>query len=97
VLFQFQGAVVASAEFEEAGVFEKPKIGDTGLVYHGALYFRPSTICVFDPFDSDMMDQVWFEFKRFNQVKQSLNPQRYKRFLRLRRNVRTPIAQETLQ
>ena len=97
VLFQFRSAIVASAEFEEAEAFDEPEIGENGLIYHGAFYFRVPTISVFMPIGADTMELIWGHpsngynrFKRFSQAKQSLDPECYPRFPRRCRFIRHP-------
>lgn len=65
VLFQYEGKLIASATFIEAERFK----GTEGDTYKGALYFDPKSVRVFDQVGSDVVSEIWPEFKGFSHVK----------------------------
>ena len=97
VLFQFHSRIVAYGELEDTEPYDRPYLHANGLIYFGEFRFRVPTISVFTPIDADEMQAIWGrasnrykQFKKFSQAKQSLDPQRYPRFLRRSRHVRRP-------
>ena len=88
VLFQYRNVLVASAIFRDAARFAEPD--ENG--YEGTLYFDATSIQVFDPIGSDVISQIWPEFRRFSHVKQSLDPKGYSALERGLRNVRRPTS-----
>jgi hypothetical protein len=78
VLFQFCGAIVASAVLRDVERFETPR----EKVYEGALYFDPRSIRVFDPVRENVIARIWPKVKRLGRVKWTLDPKRYADFER---------------
>lgn len=85
VLFQYEGAIIASAVFDRAERFEEP-IGS----YAGALYFGPTSIRTFKPVGSELIAEIWPEFKGFSRVKWKLDPDKYPEFARTLTEIETP-------
>ena len=75
VLFQYAGGIIASATLNRVVRFEVPD-----GPYKGALHFDADSIRVFDPVGSDVITQIWPEFKGFGQAKWSLDPKGYRAF-----------------
>jgi hypothetical protein len=69
VLFQFHGHVIAMAVLERIEYFSAPS-GDS----KGAINFHSASIRVFEPMDSNRMKEFWPKFHKFNQSKQTLDP-----------------------
>ena len=76
VLFQFCGAIVASAVLRDVERFETPR----EKVYEGALYFDPGSIRVFGPVRENVVTRIWPQVKRLGRVKWSLDPDAYADF-----------------
>ena len=85
VLFQFCGALIASAVLRDVIRFESPR----KKVYEGAIYFEPSSIRVFDPIREDVVTRIWPHVKRLGRVKWSLDPKAYTDFERELTHVET--------
>lgn len=86
VLFQFKSRIVASATFLRRESYEQPMDG----VYHGAFWFDPCSIRIFEPIDEATIQSVW-EGVTFSQVKHHLEANRYPQFLHLLRGVAAPV------
>lgn len=86
VLFQFAGAIIASAILVDAERFERPEAGS----YNGAMYFDPKSILVFKPLGVDAVRKVWPKVKRLGRSKWSLDPTGYPAFERQFMCVETP-------
>lgn len=83
VLFQFRGYIVAKAVLKDIRRFENPTVKNYNgerFVYDGALYFKPTSIYVFDRVGPDVIRRIWPEFKQFGQVKHRLDPKNYAAF-----------------
>lgn len=78
VLFQFCGAIVASAVLRHIERFETPR----EEVYAGALHFDPRSVRVFDPVRENVIARIWPNVKRLSNVKWTLDPKRYGDFER---------------
>jgi hypothetical protein len=92
VLFQSDGAVIASAELKRSERFARPQNG-----YSGEHCFHVSTIRTFNPIGPDEMRAIWPEFSRFSHAKLRLNPSKIAAFERALRAVkRVPIAIQIL-
>jgi hypothetical protein len=76
VLFQYEGKIIASAILIEVERFPTPERG----TYHGAFYFDPNSIKVFDPIGPEVIAGIWPEFSGFSHVKQILDPRRFTQF-----------------
>jgi hypothetical protein len=86
VLFQYDNRVIATAVFDRRERFDPPQ-GD----YHGALYFDPASIRVFEPVGAEVLREVWpGEFTGFSRIKQSLSPAKYPAFERRLVDVELP-------
>jgi hypothetical protein len=85
VLFQYDKRIVAAATLREAERFAGPRGG-----FAGVLRFFPESIRVFDPVDEADVRAAWPTFKRFNRVKQHLDPARWPAFARRLTNVTAP-------
>ena len=86
VLFQYDGKLIASATLTDVERFETPEKG----TYHGALYFEPNSIKVFDPIGPDVVAAIWPEFKAFSHVKWTLDPKGLAEFERRLTGVEKP-------
>lgn len=90
VLFQYDSNVIASAVLDRVERYEKPQGS-----YSGAMFFDVTSIRVFDPIGAQGIRQVWPEFKRFSQSKQSLDPSKFPIFAAgLSRKREPPIARD---
>ena len=69
VLFQYDGKIIAMARLCKIVRFRTSE-GD----YHGAYYFKPDTIIVFEPLTNEDINQIFECNIKFGQVKHSLNP-----------------------
>ena len=87
VLFQYRARIIASAVFLRDEKFERPRRGSGG-----AMYFDPTTIRTFTPWDVEAMRKVWPSFRGFGHVKQFLNPTLYPKFKRRLKHVASPQA-----
>jgi len=85
VLFQFCGAIVASAVLRDVERFETPR----KQVYEGALQFDRRSIRVFDPVRENVIARIWPNVKRLGRVKWTLDPNRYAEFERELKNIET--------
>ena len=86
VLFQCNGRIIAAAILTAAQRFEDP----TEDGYAGCLYFNVESIRVFDPVGPGVLHEIWPEFRRFNQVRQNLEPNGYPEFERQLTGLRSP-------
>jgi hypothetical protein len=87
VLFQSDGAIIATAILKETKKFDKPK-NDGGTLYTGALYFDVKSIRVFEPIEWNIIRHIWPEVKRAARVKWNLNPSGYVEFEAKLTNIR---------
>lgn len=92
VLFQFNGAIIASAVLVGAERFRTPEEGG----YNGAMYFDPNSIMVFKPVSVDVVRKIWPEVKRLGRAKWSLDPNRYPAFEQRLTDVETPKPHDLL-
>jgi hypothetical protein len=88
VLFQSDGAIIATARLTGAERFAEPEEG-----YNGALYFDVSSIRVFDPIAWGTVSRIWPKVKRLGRVKWKLDPSGYEGFDQELKNVETPQLQ----
>lgn len=86
VLFQFCGAIVASAVLRDVERFETPRED----VYNGALYFDPRSIRVFDPVRENVVARIWPNVKRLGRVKWTLDPKHLGDFERELQHIKIP-------
>ena len=86
VLFQSDGAIIASATLNETKRFSEPYRDD----YRGALYFDIRSIRVFDPVPLGVLQSIWPNVKRLGQVKWALIPNAYPAFERVLKNIKAP-------
>ncbi len=93
VLFQCGGKIIAIATLTGAKRFEQP----TEEGYKGWLIFDPESIEVFDPVGPDVVRKIWPAFKRFSQVQQKLDPQRYPSFTRQLAGIEGPQTPQAAQ
>ena len=78
VLFQFASQIIASTVFLKSEHYARPE-----GPYHGALWFEPGSIQVFEPVGADVLREIWpQEFASFSNVKQHLDPEAYWAFER---------------
>lgn len=86
VLFQSDGAIIASATLNETERFSEPdKDG-----YKGALYFDVRSIRVFDPVFLGALQTIWSNVKRLGRVKWKLDPIGLPAFERELKGIKTP-------
>lgn len=85
VLFQSDGAIIATAILTGAERF-----ADTDEGYNGALYFDVSSIKVFDLIASGTVSRIWPKVKRLGRVKWKLDPSGYAAFEQELKHVETP-------
>ena len=77
VLFQFDGAIIASALLDHSDERREPD--DDG--FRGALYFDMGSLIIFNPpLTAKDIHGVWPEFPRFNQTMWRLRRSRYSLF-----------------
>ncbi len=69
LLFQYDNSIIACARLKGITRYENPKEG----IYKGALALDKKSIRVFDPITTDELHSLDPDFKKFSQVKQSLN------------------------
>ncbi len=79
LLFQYNNSIIACARLKGITRYENPKDG----IYKGALALEKKSIRVFNPITADELHAVDSEFKKFSQVKQSLNVDCFPRLLTL--------------
>jgi hypothetical protein len=87
VLFQYEGAIIASAIFHSNQRFEQPEDG-----YRGAMLFDVESIKVFQPVGPETMHDIWPEFPGFGQAKHEMNPAYYPAFEKQLVDVETPAT-----
>jgi hypothetical protein len=85
VLFQSDGAIIASATLTGAERFVVPDEG-----YTGSLYFDVSSIRVFDPIAWGTVSRIWPKVKRLWRVKWKLDPSGYAAFQQELKHVEKP-------
>ena len=86
VLFQSDGAIIASATLNETKRFSEPD--NDG--YKGALYFEVRSIKVFDPVALGALQIIWSNVMRLGRVKWKLDPNGYAAFERELKGIKTP-------
>jgi len=86
VLFQFKNRIVACAILRRVERFELPE----DEKFTGALHFDPKSIRVFNPIGADVVRRIWADFRKFNNVKQHLDPKRFPEFEREMKQIRIP-------
>lgn len=79
VLFQYDNAIIALAEYVDSERYTRPK----GERCWGHLDFAPATIQTFPPISLKELQTIWPEVVEFGQVKWSVDPDRYQKFRRL--------------
>ncbi len=91
LLFQYDNSIIACAKLKGIKRYENPMDG----IYRGALALEKSSIRIFNPIAADELHAVDPEFKKFNQVKQSLNIDCLPRlFALISRKEAVPITEE---
>jgi len=90
VLFQYEGAIIASAILSHSERFEQPENG-----YRGALWFDVHSIRTFAPVGRNALRKIWPEFRNFGHVKQFLNPAKYPAFEKQLVDVMAPEGLES--
>jgi hypothetical protein len=76
VLFQFASHIIASAVLLRIERYQQPD-----GPYRGALWFEPSSVCVFQPVGADGVHKHWPDgFAGFSQVRWELDPSSYPAF-----------------
>jgi len=83
VLFQYDNQIIACADLNKIIKLSSPED-----VYHGAFYFEPSSIKVFNPISNNEINTDFNCSKKFGQIKHSLNPKYINNFLNRLSNVR---------
>ncbi len=71
ILFQYDGAIIASAVFDHIEEYQQPIEG----VYHGAICFKRDSIRIFQPIFYEELHRIDSTVIRFSQTKQRLNPE----------------------
>lgn len=79
VLFQYDNAIIALAEFVDSERYKRPKWERCW----GHLDFKPDSIQTFTPVSLKDVQKIWPEVAEFGQVKWTLDPQGYQQFRRL--------------
>jgi len=90
VLFQYTGAIIASATLSHSERFDEPENG-----YRGALWFDVNSIRTFAPVGRETLRKIWPEFRNFGHVKQYLNPAKYPAFKKQLVDVTAPEGLES--
>lgn len=73
VLFQCNGKIISSGIFTHIKKYTRP----TKNGYRGHLKFDVNSIRIFDPIGPEILRRIWPNFKRFSNVKISLDPKKY--------------------
>ena len=82
VLFQYDNRIVALATLINIEVFETPE--GVNKEYHGAFYFEPCSIAIFDPIIEEEIENIWPNyFKGYNQIKYNLPISEFSRLFKL--------------
>ena len=79
VLFQYDNHIIGSAKLLEVKKHKVP----INNIYKGAYLFDKDSIRTFEPLSSDDIKEIDPSFKKFSQVKQSLDPSCYEKFMAL--------------
>jgi len=83
ILFQYKNKIIAMALFEKKISFKKEQNG-----YHGAYYFKPETIEVFNPISEDSICSIFNKSIKFSNVKYKLNKDFLSNFISSLENIR---------
>ena len=92
ILFQIDGAIVASAVLKAVEYFDVPKSG----LYKGAYVFDTSTVEIFNPIYAEDVSAIEPEFTGFSQVKQKINYQYHGAIQELIKNKQMSLCSEEI-
>jgi hypothetical protein len=92
ILFQIDGAIIASGVLKAIEYFDVPKDG----IYKGAYVFDTGTIEIFNPIYAEELSTIEPEFKGFSQVKQKINYRYLGAIQELIKNKQTPLFPEEI-
>ena len=76
ILFQYQNKIIAMALFETRVQYKPEQDG-----YHGAYYFKPETIEVFNPISEATLSNIFNKNIKFSTIKYKLNKKFLPKFL----------------
>ena len=83
VLFQYDNRIIACADLVEIEKLDKPE-----GIYHGAFYFEPTSIKVFNPITNENINYDFNCKVKFGQVKHTLEPKYINSFTSRLKNIK---------